>query len=1129
MGSVKKLLGGDLSDVEQPHFHAVTEHWGFHSSSDFVTDTHKWFGIDKQSTRGQHGGVGAFVINSLAPFTQIMSELSNENIMWLQVTTEDKPFFVAVIYAPPKNNNLLRDILTKTQEAHSLLSDIGDVLYMGDFNCRMGKKTRDKSIDKERANLLTEFLSSTKNAILTSDQKEHWTCYTHNGQSVNDIFCVNKKLQHQCHNYYVHKKHSFGSDHVLLSFDWNRKLTTPPRSMWTTSFLTKIDWGNETVRSTYQSQLQTSLQKWKSNLGALNSERSVEKATSTLVNTIQNTLNHFRKKRMFSSNKNNSSSEHKRDAQGLNALIKQRDDLVAQLSEHNPPKKKANLTSLITQTQSQITELTIKHKNNEMKLVWTKILELKGQNNTKDYWSLIKKLRKTQQTQLPNVMKDSDGLEKGGTTDILDIFAKHYHNVSAGKDSEATHFDSFISDKNDTGKTQSIRKCITETFRKEVAPSFSSFDNNPTEATNMIIDFEEVVRAVKNFRPGKASGLSNIPMEALQHGGDLLLRCLHLIFDSWWKQGYTLSCMQSATIVPIFKKKDMTLPENYRPISLLNSIFKVYEKILEKRLRHLVEERNILPNFQMGAIKNSGTTEALFQLLSTIHHNENNDKPVFLTFLDLSKAYDRVWRKGLWTKLWELGIRGGLLRALYSTYTTARFQVKIGDLKSKTTPIENGLRQGSVLSPLLFVLLFSEVTDHLDSNLGVQSPLGDFFHTQLFVDDTALLTYCEEDIQRQINLFNDFAAIWGSVLNMNKTNIISTKKIKNSNDWLTDMGMTSCVKTVARYLGVWISLKNSTWNQHYNIIISKARHAFFEIYAKGLKTECVTTEEAVSLFNKLVVPILNYGAEVLTPSTGAIVKVNNFLGFCAKLMLGIPLSTPNSSALWEANIVDFGLSSENAKLRFHRKLLLHNQTLGKYYRKDNYLYDLNRIILQKWFPSSHLKDVDYTKQPQMLSKYKWKLVLSSGLLDMRTKLMQQSNPLFLSIKPFHEIMPHLFKLPVKGRTLLMALRHGTLETNRCPSCPFALSYSPATHYLLHCKSPSIKQGIDYLSVLLNVACGSPTGMSSSDRLKHLLGRPLDEEWDLDGVSLLKRVTTHLSDSVPTSEFDSDDLFGRWGV
>ena len=362
MCSVKKLLKGELSGVDQPHFHAVTEHWGFHSSSDFVTDTHKWFGLDKQSTRGQHGGVGAFVINSIAPFTQIMSELSNENVMWLQVTTEDKPFFVAIIYAPPKNNNLLRDILTKTQEAHSLLSDIGDVLYMGDFNCRMGKKTRDKCIDKDRANLLAEFLSSTKYAILTSDQKEHWTCYTHNGQSVNDIFCVNKKIKHQCQNYVVHKKHSFGSDHVLLSFDWSRKLTTPPRSMWTTSHLTKIDWGDENIRSTYQSQLQTNLRKWKSSLGCLNSERSVEKATLTLVSTIQNTLNHFRKKKMFSSHKNNFSPNHKEVAQHLNALTKQRDDLVAQLSEHNPPGKRANLTSLITQTQTQITKLTINTK-----------------------------------------------------------------------------------------------------------------------------------------------------------------------------------------------------------------------------------------------------------------------------------------------------------------------------------------------------------------------------------------------------------------------------------------------------------------------------------------------------------------------------------------------------------------------------------------------------------------------------------------------------------------------------------------------------------------------------------------------------------------------------------------------
>ena len=203
----------------------------------------------------------------------------------------------------------------------------------------------------------------------------------------------------------------------------------------------------------------------------------------------------------------------------------------------------------------------------------------------------------------------------------------------------------------------------------------------------------------------------------------------------------------------------------------------------------------------------------------------------------------------------------------------------------------------------------------------------DLLHNQMFVDDTVFLTMCENDIQTQLDKFNLFAAVWGSVLNISKTMLLSNTPVSNVDKWLESLQMDDAPCNVARYLGMWISLKNSSWNQHFNKTISKAKSAFFYLHAKGLKPGHINAQEAINLFKILIIPKLTFGAEVILPSDGAIKKVNAFLGFATSLILGIPLSVPPCTVLWEADIPDFKLQLEVARLRFHRKMLVDTSTV----------------------------------------------------------------------------------------------------------------------------------------------------------------------------------------------------------
>ena len=170
-------------------------------------------------------------------------------------------------------------------------------------------------------------------------------------------------------------------------------------------------------------------------------------------------------------------------------------------------------------------------------------------------------------------------------------------------------------------------------------------------------------------------------------------------------QGRFPNKLKSAIVIPIFKKGDSTHAENYRPISILSNISKIFEKVMYKRIYNFLESHNIISDTQFGFRQNHSTEHALIHFVDFVTKALEDDQHSVGVYLDTKKAFDSVNHSLLLKKLIKYGIRGKCAE-LIEDYLKGRTQkVKIGNSLSTPKDITCGIPQGSVLGPLLFMYI----------------------------------------------------------------------------------------------------------------------------------------------------------------------------------------------------------------------------------------------------------------------------------------------------------------------------------------------------------------------------------------------------------------------------------------
>ena len=340
---------------------------------------------------------------------------------------------------------------------------------------------------------------------------------------------------------------------------------------------------------------------------------------------------------------------------------------------------------------------------------------------------------------------------------------------------------------------------------------------------HLTIKDNEIISLIRKINPNKATGSDGI-------SGQMLLLCdesvtlpLQIIFKNILKTSIYPTIWKLANVTPVFKKGDKQLIKNYRPISLLPICGKIFEKIIFNNMYTYLHTNNLLTKNQSGFRPGDSTINQLLYLLDEIHQAFDCTKSfeVRAVFLDISKAFDKVWHEGLIFKLEQNGISGDLLKLFRNYLSNRKQRVVLNGSYSDFSSVESGVPQGSVLGPLLFLVYINDLERNIKSNV------------KFFADDTMLFSIVNNpelsaiDLNHDLGVIHQWAHQWKLEFNPdpNKqaTEVLFSCKTSSPNPpHLMFNGTVVTKKNEQKHLG-FILDSNLSFTKHINEKIIKAK------------------------------------------------------------------------------------------------------------------------------------------------------------------------------------------------------------------------------------------------------------------------------------------------------------------
>ena len=501
--------------------------------------------------------------------------------------------------------------------------------------------------------------------------------------------------------------------------------------------------------------------------------------------------------------------------------------------------------------------------NNE----WGRRLAGNYSENKKMFWKEVKQLRKEGGKKEERV-KDRNGQMLNGEEEVNRRWAEHFEELLNFDDNREARITAVAFEGGAPRMERSNRESVTK---------------------------GEVERALRVMRMGKATGLDGIPAECLKKGGrvvvEWLVRLLNICFDA----GEVPADWRMAAIVPIYKGKgDKHMCSNYRGISLLSIVGKIYGRVLINRIREGTD--GCLREEQCGFREGRGCVDQVFVVRQVCEKYLAKGRDSFWAFMDLEKAYDRVDRTALWSVLGFYGVGGKLLAATQSFYRNSRACVRVGNRESESFEVKVGLRQGCVMSPWLFNLFMDGVVREINARLGERG-LGLIegnggrnwvLNQVLFADDTALVADSEEGLQQLVTEFGRVCNRRKLKVNVGKSKVMRCTKTRNGVGLQINLEGEGLEEVESfKYLGSQMTWEGDV-EQEVNSRVRDAGRVMGGMKKLWSNRE-LGMEVKRGLYESIIVPTALYGAETWGMKVAEKKRLNVLEMKCLRNMCGVTI------------------------------------------------------------------------------------------------------------------------------------------------------------------------------------------------------------------------------------------------
>ena len=496
------------------------------------------------------------------------------------------------------------------------------------------------------------------------------------------------------------------------------------------------------------------------------------------------------------------------------------------------------------QTAQNTFDRTLRKYERQYKRSMCNDIENMSTENPREFWNKIKTLGPRKSTNIPMEVYNENGEVLTNEKCVLNRWKTDFENIYNNE--SVDDFDSAFQ-----------REALPHKRLLEDRMLDPLYDSNAE--LNRNISFEELEKVLLKAKNGKSVGIDQIPYEILKLDSvkPVLLSLFQLVFDT----SLIPSLWRKAVIFPLLKdpSSDKRVPLNYRGISLLSCLSKLYSAFVNNRLTTYLENNDVLSDEQNGFRAERSCEDHVLTLSSIIR----NKPSVFATFIDLKKAFDFADRDLLLYKLLLLNIDGMIYNSIKSIYSKTTASIRVNGTLTDWIDCRSGVRQGDNCSPTLFSIFIDDLVREIYTlNLGIDINSRKI-SILLYADDIVRLANNESDMQTLLNTLHTWCQRWRMLINTEKSKVVHFRQgRRDRSEFQFNVGNNE-LETVStyKYFGVIFNEKCTFLNNAENLAKAGGR-ALGSIISKihNLKEFGIKTFE--KLFNACVVPILDYCSSV---------------------------------------------------------------------------------------------------------------------------------------------------------------------------------------------------------------------------------------------------------------------------